>query len=127
MPDMHRTSLDDAQHEVVTAVLGVTVLTNEFGRPSADSMNFDPAEGKAGDIHARLPAAAVVNDIHGHDPAREVFARRGKPFAFRQHLRRKVLQKRGLGQVGTPFRMSDAYKIAQSGMVCNAQSTKSHV
>src|SRR5437899_1447508 len=73
-----------------------------------------------GDLHARLTGDVVINDIHGHDPAREVFAKRGKPFAFRQHLRRKVLQKRGLGQVGTPFRMSDAYKIAQSGMVCNA-------
>jgi len=84
---LDRSSLNDVQSELVTAILEVVFVTDKIRRRGNKVTNANRAERQVGDVDTRA-AAAVIYHVQGEVQPRKLFAERGEPRALRQHLGR---------------------------------------
>ena len=85
--ELDRSSLDDVQPELVTAILEVVFVTDKLRRCGDKATNANPAERQVGDVDTRAPAA-VIYHVQGEVLPRKLLTERGEPRALRQHLGR---------------------------------------
>src|SRR5215470_3697584 len=78
---LDRSSLDDVQSEMVTAVLEVVFVTDELRRRGDNATNANRAERQVGDVDARA-AAAVVYHVQRQVLPRKLLTERGEPLAL---------------------------------------------
>src|SRR5215471_2515396 len=86
---LDRSSLDDVQSELVTAILEVVFVTDKLRRRSDKATNANRAERQVGDVDART-AAAVIYHVQREVLPRKLLTERGEPRALRQHLSRPL-------------------------------------
>jgi hypothetical protein len=84
---LDRSSLDDVQSELVTAILEVVFVTDKLRRRSDKATNANRAEQQVGDVDARA-AAAMIYHVQREVLPRKLLTERGEPRALRQHLGR---------------------------------------
>src|SRR5215813_6473739 len=84
---LDRSSLDDIQSELVTAILEVVFVADELGRRGDKATNANRAERQVGDVDARA-ATAVVYHVQRQVLPLKLLTERGEPRALRQHLGR---------------------------------------
>ncbi|OAF16199.1 hypothetical protein AXW67_13035 [Bradyrhizobium neotropicale] len=84
---LDRSSLDDVQSELVTAILEVVLVTDKLHRRGDKATNANRAELQMGDVDTRA-AAAVIYHVQGEVQPRKLLTERGGPRALRQHLGR---------------------------------------
>src|SRR5690242_4538770 len=85
--ELDRSSLDDVQSEIATAILEMVFVTDELRRRGDNATNANRAERQVGDIDARA-AAAVIYHVQREVLPRKFLTKRGEPLALRQHLGR---------------------------------------
>src|ERR1700741_2974679 len=59
--ELQRSSVDDVQSELVTAILEVAFVTDELSRRGNKATNANGAERQVGDVDARAAAAVVYH------------------------------------------------------------------
>jgi hypothetical protein len=75
--ELDRSSLDDVQSELVTAILEVVFVTDELRRRGDKATNPNRAERQVGDVDARA-ATAVVYHIQRQVLPRKLLTERGR-------------------------------------------------
>jgi hypothetical protein len=84
---LDRSSLDDVQSEMVTAIFEVVFVTDELRRRGDNATNANRAERQISDVDA-WAAAAVIDQVQREVLPRKLLTERGEPRALRQHLGR---------------------------------------
>src|SRR5258708_7678921 len=86
-------SLDNLKQEIVTTVLKVMFLTDEFRGRGDEGANGNRAERHEGELDARS-SAAVVYHIHRQNPPCKLLSERRESLPFGQHLGRDTQKAR---------------------------------
>src|SRR5215469_2244018 len=101
--ELDRSSLDDVQSEIVTAIVEVVFVTDKLHRRGDKATNANRAERQVGDVDARA-AAAVIYHVQREVLPRKLLTERGEPRALRQHLGRPSQKVRRRWHLGLPLR-----------------------
>src|SRR5215831_2266760 len=99
--ELDRSSLDDVQSEIVTAILEMVFVTDELRRRRDNATNANRAERQVGDVDARA-AATVIYHVQREVLPRKLLTERGEPLALRQHLGRPSQKVRWRWHLGSP-------------------------
>src|SRR5215475_8518166 len=100
--EMDRSSLDDVQPELLTAILEVVFVTDKLRRCGDKATNANPAERQVSDVDAGA-AAAMIYHVQREDLPRKLLTERGEPRGLRQHLGRPSQKARRGCHLGLPF------------------------
>src|ERR1700721_569518 len=84
---LDRSSLDDVQSELVTAILELVFVTDKLRRRGDKATNANRADRQVSDVDVRA-AAAVIDHVQREGLPRKLLTERGEPRALRQHLSR---------------------------------------
>src|SRR5215831_9376116 len=117
--ELDRSSLDDVQPELVTAILKVVFVTDKLRRCGDKATNANPAEQQVSDVDAGA-AAAMIDHVQREDLPRKLLTERGEPRAFRQHLGRPSQKVRCRWHLGVSFRgplLKKSYRTALAARV----------
>src|SRR5262249_4019478 len=80
--ELDRSSLDEVQSELVTAILEVVFVTDDLRRGGDKATNANRAERQVSDVDARA-TAAVVYHVQREVLPRKLVTERGEPRALR--------------------------------------------